>query len=91
MPIFRSLDSGCWSTKKFVLWKSAISHSIKLPFDAEVDENLLNVIYYLRTSRQSVDLSLGISASTNCSDFFNRRHIFSAPIFECFSQIVKAN
>ena len=26
------------------LWKSAIFHSIKLPFDAEVDEKVLNVI-----------------------------------------------
>ena len=27
------------------LWKSAIFHSIKLPFDSEVDEKFLNVIY----------------------------------------------
>ena len=28
----------------FFLWKSAIYHSIKLPFDAEVAEKILNVI-----------------------------------------------
>ena len=27
------------------LWKSAISNSIKLPFDAVVDEKFLNVTY----------------------------------------------
>ena len=32
--------------KKF-LWKSAIFHSIKLPFDAEVAEKILNAIYWL--------------------------------------------
>ena len=30
---------------QFFLWKSAIYHSIKLPFDAEVAEKILNVIY----------------------------------------------
>ena len=29
------------------IWKSVIFHSIKLPFDAEVDEKFLNVIYCL--------------------------------------------
>ena len=32
--------------KKF-LWKSAIFHSIKLPFDAEVAEKILNGIYWI--------------------------------------------
>ena len=48
MPIFRSLDLErrlIW--QKSFLWKSAIFHSIKLPFDAEVDEKFLNVIYCL--------------------------------------------
>ena len=27
--------------------KSAIFHSIKLPFDAQVDKKFLNVIYYI--------------------------------------------
>ena len=36
----------CWSTKKKILWKSAIFHLIKLPFDAEVAEKILNGIYY---------------------------------------------
>ena len=30
--------------QKFFLWKSAIFHSIKLPFDAEVAEKFLNGI-----------------------------------------------
>jgi hypothetical protein len=30
---------------RFILWKSTIFHSIKLPFDAKVDEKFLNVIY----------------------------------------------
>ena len=43
--VFRSLDLE-WMLiwQKNVLWKSAIYHSIKLPFDAEVAEKLLNVI-----------------------------------------------
>ena len=32
-------------TKKFVLWKSAIFHSIILPFDEQFAEKILNVIY----------------------------------------------
>ena len=32
---------GCWSNKNFSLWKSAIYHSIKLPFDAKVAEKSL--------------------------------------------------
>ena len=35
-----------WQKK---LWESAIFHSIKLPFDAEVDEKFLNVIYSIRS------------------------------------------
>ena len=40
-------------TKK-KLWKSAIFHSIKLPFDAEVDEKFLNVIYTTYRSRNNI-------------------------------------
>ena len=43
----RHLPNVCWSAKKIFLWKSAIFHSIKLPFDAEVAEKILNGIYYL--------------------------------------------
>ena len=32
--------------QKNILWKSAIFHSIKLPFDAEVAEKILKDIYY---------------------------------------------
>jgi len=32
------------STKKFFLWKSAILHSIKLPFDVQAAEKILHVI-----------------------------------------------
>ena len=50
MFIFRSLIAWFRAdvdlTKNF-LWKSAIYHSIKLPFDAQVDKRFLNVIYYL--------------------------------------------
>ena len=35
-----------WSDKKFVLWKSAIFHSIKLPFDVQAAEKILHVIYW---------------------------------------------
>ena len=38
--------------KKF-LWKSAIFHSIKLPFDAEVAEKILNGIYCWMAPLQS--------------------------------------
>ena len=39
--LFLSLDL----TKYFLLWESAIFHSIKLPFDAQVVQKILNVIY----------------------------------------------
>ena len=44
---FRSLDLEWVLIKqnKNVLWKSVIFHSIMLPFDAEVDEKFLDVIY----------------------------------------------
>ena len=31
--------------QKFFIWKSAIFHPIKLPFDAEAAERILKVIY----------------------------------------------
>ena len=37
----------------FFLWKSAIFHSIKLPFDAEVAEKFLNGIYSTGTYKQN--------------------------------------
>ena len=44
---FRSLDlERVLIYQNFFLWKSAIFHSIKLPFDAKADEIFLNVIYY---------------------------------------------
>ena len=45
MPIFQSLDlEGMFIYQKNFLWKSAIYHSIKLPFDAELAKKLLNVM-----------------------------------------------
>ena len=41
----RHLPNVRWSAKKFFLWKNAIFHSIKPPFDAEVAEKFLNGIY----------------------------------------------
>ena len=32
-----------WHSDKKKLWKSDIFHSIKIPFDAKVDEKFLNV------------------------------------------------
>ena len=46
MLIFRSLDLERMLIRQFIfLWKSAFYHSIKLPFDAEVAEKILNAIY----------------------------------------------
>ena len=46
MPIFQSPPAkGTLICHKFFLWKSAIFHSIKPPFDAEVAEKFLNGIY----------------------------------------------
>ena len=43
--LFRSLDlERVLIYQKFFLWKSAIFHSIKLPFVAKADEKFLNVI-----------------------------------------------
>ena len=36
----------------FIFIKSVIYHSIKLPFDANVAEKILNVIYYLHGNRK---------------------------------------
>ena len=45
MPIFESLDlERIFIYQKICLWKSAIYHSIKLPFNAEVATKFLNVI-----------------------------------------------
>ena len=45
--------------ERMLIWqnfflKKCIFHSIKLPFDAEVDEKFLNVIYYLIMYKQLV-------------------------------------
>ena len=48
IDIFRSLESWCSSDKKNVfIEKCDFSFNFKLPFDAEVDEKFLNVIYWL--------------------------------------------
>ena len=45
MPIFRSIDLERMLTyQEFFLWKSAIIHSINLPFDVQAAEKILNVI-----------------------------------------------
>ena len=45
MPIFRSLDlERMLIYQKKILWTSAILHSIKLPFDVQAAEKILNVI-----------------------------------------------
>ena len=50
MPIFQSPPAKrTLICQNIFLWKSAIFHSIKPPFDAEVAEKFLNGIYYLRT------------------------------------------
>ena len=40
----------------FFLWKSAIYHSIKLPFDAEVAEKILNFIYFIGSKGEQMDV-----------------------------------
>ena len=46
MPIFRSLDlERMLIYQEIFLWKSAILHSIKLPFDVQAAEKTLHVIY----------------------------------------------
>ena len=42
----RHLPNIHWSAKKTILWKSAIFHSIKPPFDAEIAEKFFNGISY---------------------------------------------
>ena len=45
MPIFQSLPAKrTLICQNFFLWKSAIFHSIKLPFDAEVAEKFLKMV-----------------------------------------------
>ena len=47
MPIFRSLDlERMLIYQEIFLWKGAILHSIKLPFDVQAAEKILHVIYY---------------------------------------------
>ena len=46
MPIFRSLDlERMLIYQENFLWKSAILHSIKLPFDVQAAEQMLHVIW----------------------------------------------
>ena len=57
MPIFQSLDLELMLIyQKFVLWKSAIFHSIKLPFHVQAAEKILHVIYY--ATMNSIALTL---------------------------------
>ena len=45
MPIFRLLDlERMLIYQEFFLWKSAILHSIKLPFDVQAAGKILHVI-----------------------------------------------
>ena len=45
MPIFRSIDLEWMLTyQEIFLWKNAIIHSVKLPFDVQAAEKILNVI-----------------------------------------------
>ena len=47
MPIFRSLDfERMLIYQEFFLWKSAVLHLIKLPFDVQAAEKILHVINY---------------------------------------------
>ena len=48
MPFFQSLDlDRMLIYQEIFLWKSAILHSIKLPFDVQAAEKILHVIYWL--------------------------------------------
>ena len=52
---FRSLDlERVLIYQKFFFWKSAIFHSIKLPFDADVAEKILNIIYYWEMKKRNI-------------------------------------
>ena len=63
---FRSLDlERVLIYQKNFLWKSAIFHSIKLPFDAEVAEKILNVIYYLGTHIKETRTSPNVAQPDN--------------------------
>ena len=45
MPIFRSLDlERMLIYQEFFFWKSAILHSIKLPFDVQATEKILHEV-----------------------------------------------
>ena len=45
MPIFQLLDLERMLTyQEIFLWKSAILHSVKLPFDVQAAEKILHVI-----------------------------------------------
>ena len=49
MPIFQSLDLEQMLIYQICfLWKSALFHSINLPFDVQAAEKILHVIYYIR-------------------------------------------
>ena len=54
----RHLPNVRWSAKRIFLWKSAIFHSIKPPFDAEVAEKFLNGIYYLSSKYVSKSINI---------------------------------
>ena len=50
MPFFPSLDlERMLIYQEIFLWKSAILHSIKLPFDVQAAEKILHVIYSERS------------------------------------------
>ena len=63
----RHLPNVRWSAKKIFLWKSAIFHSIKPPFDAEVAEKFLNGIYC--SSHTSFLVWRELLGCTSCNPF----------------------
>ena len=64
--IFWSLliQSGRWSIKNIFIWKSAIFHPIKQPFDAEAAKKFLKVIYNIEAihHKQPASYSAAVAA-----------------------------
>ena len=57
---------------KFFLWKSAIYHSIMLPFDAEVAKKILNVIYWSLSHSRFIN-NLDLESNVCVKHFFRRK------------------
>ena len=69
-----------WTTKKRSSWESAIYHSIKPPFDAEVAQKFLNGIYYIISLWSLILANTDVLTDPFCIKVTNKADIWALGI-----------